>query len=170
MNIQDAAKILQLVGEITPKIAKAAYRKAAMEYHPDRNPAGAEMMKIINAAYDVLKDYTGNVSANEQGTETNNENYSEAVNTALNAIIHLAGLNIEICGAWVWVSGDTRTHREVLKVAGFKYASKKKCWYFRPSDWRSASRGAYSMDEIRDKYGSSKPVTVKNRYLKKSNS
>ena len=25
-----------------------------MTYHPDRNPAGAEMMKVINAAYDIL--------------------------------------------------------------------------------------------------------------------
>ena len=32
-----------------------------MKFHADRNLAGAEMMKIINAAYDVLKDYAGQI-------------------------------------------------------------------------------------------------------------
>ena len=41
MKIQDAAKILNVSGHVTPKDIKAAYRKAAMKYHPDRNPAGA---------------------------------------------------------------------------------------------------------------------------------
>ena len=48
-------------------------------------------------------------------------------------------------------------HRAELKAAGFRYASKKQRWYFRPEGWRSVSRGAFSMDDIRDKYGSSSP-------------
>lgn len=33
---------------------KKAYRQKALEYHPDRNPAGAEAFKHINAAYEAL--------------------------------------------------------------------------------------------------------------------
>jgi hypothetical protein len=47
--------------------------------------------------------------------------------------------------------------RDPTAVSRFKYASKKKSWYFRPDDWNSSSCGAYSMDDIRDKYGSAKP-------------
>ena len=43
-----------LSGELTEKDIKAAYRKAALKYHPDRNPLGAELMKAVNAAFDVL--------------------------------------------------------------------------------------------------------------------
>lgn len=72
MNIYDAAKVLDLTGDITPEDVKAAYKKAAMKFHPDINPAGGEMMKLVNAAYDVLKDHTGNfrkAEATEDGTD-----------------------------------------------------------------------------------------------------
>ena len=158
MKITDAAQILELSGSVTPQDVKRAYRSAAMKYHPDRNPAGAEMMKIVNAAYDVLKDYTGDIEHTDStGQAGERGSYPEALSEALNAVFGLEGLEIEICGAWVWLHGNTYTHRAALKETGFRYASKKKSWYFRPEDWRSSSRGQYSMDDIRDKYGSNRP-------------
>ena len=153
MKIIDAAEILGLSGEIDQAVVKTAYRQAAKQYHPDVNPAGAEMMQIVNAAYEALQDFTGTLEA----VEASAVSYPEAVNVALNAIIGLFGLDIEICGAWVWVSGATYAHRAALKTADFRYASKKQRWYFRPEGWRSSSRGKFSMDDIRDKYGSSAP-------------
>ena len=55
MNIREAAKLLNLTGDITPVIVKKAFLEAVKKYHPVRNPAGLEMMKFINAANDVLK-------------------------------------------------------------------------------------------------------------------
>ena len=152
MKTSDAAKILDLDGDITPETVKTAYKAAAMKYHPDRNPAGLEMMKIINVAYDTLKDFTGTIDA-----ELSDQNYPEALNTAINAIINLEGLLIEICGAWIWVTGNTREHKETLKANGYRFASKKKAWNFRPDNWKSASRGTTEMDSIRFKYGSQAP-------------
>ncbi len=146
----DAAKILGLSGNITPEIAKDAYRNACKKYHPDINPAGEEMMKLVNSAYSILQNFNSDVK--EQETE-----YGEQLNNALNAIINLSGLLIEICGAWVWVSGSTKDHKEALKDAGYKWASKKKSWYFRPTQYRSHARGQSSMEEIRAKYGTTKP-------------
>ena len=151
MKISDAAQLLNISGELTKEIIKKAYRKASFEFHPDRNPAGLEMMKAINEAYATLKDYEGTVEAS-QG------DYSAELNEALNKIIGLAGIEIEICGAWVWVTGDTKPHAKMLGRkeggAGFYYASKKKAWYYRPSDWKSKSRGNWSLNEIRTEHGS----------------
>ena len=119
MNIKDAARLLNITGTVTPAEIKKAYRKAAYQYHPDRNPAGADMMKLINNAYEVLKDFEGAIPDYEaQATD-----YPEALNAALNSIIGLAKLDIEICGAWVWVSGNTKQHKEILKQVGFNLDS-----------------------------------------------
>ena len=109
------------------------------------------MMQAVNQAYEALKDYSGMVEVDETQL-----NYGEELNDALNKIIHLSGLIIEICGAWVWVTGDTKPHSKELgkNGAGFFWAKKKKAWYFRPSDWKSASRGNWSLDDIRNGHGS----------------
>lgn len=146
INQRDAFKILGLTGVITPEIIKQAYRKASMKYHPDRNPSGKEMMQLINSAYEAIKNFSGKA-------EIASSNYSQLLSQALNQIINF-GLHIEICGAWVWVSGNTKLYKEQLKAAGFKWASKKQQWYYRPDDYKSKARGTWSMDQIRSKYGS----------------
>ena len=151
MNNLDAAKILNLSGELNPTTIKAAYRKACSLYHPDRNPHGKEMMQAVNSAYEVLKDFSGKLD-----NEGDDSNYCEALSGALSSIFGLAGLDIEVCGSWVWVSGETKSHKSALKEAGFKWAPKKKRWYFRPEGERTSSRGKYSMDDIRERHGSQK--------------
>ena len=158
MIIKDALSILSITGEYTPAIVKAAYRKACSVYHPDRNPAGLEMMKLVNQAYDVLRNESG-VVAESVGEDI--ASYGEEIFKALSAIMHL-NFDIEICGSWVWLHGDTKPHREVLKENGFKWAPKKMLWYFRPADYKSKNRGNWSMDQIRSSHGSEK-VTVKER-------
>jgi len=157
MTPRDAANILNISGLVTKQEIKLAYKRAAKQFHPDKNPAGLEMMKMVNAAWDVLKDFEGDIG--EQGVkDTSGHSYPEAVNEALQTIIDLVGIDIEICGAWVWVSGDTYQHKTILSEAQFRYAGKKKRWYFRPEDWQSSSRGTFTMTDIRDKYGSDTPA------------
>lgn len=95
--------------------------------------------------------FPGNVDAGVLG-------YSDLLNEALNKIIDLPGIEIEICGAWVWVTGDTKTHSKALgkNGAGFFWAKKKVAWYFRPSDWKSSSRGTWDLDRIRGEHGTQK--------------
>lgn len=166
MHIKDAAKILGLNGDITPEDVKKAFRKAAFLYHPDRNPAGHEMMKAVNEAYKTLKYYTGSVQHEADG-------YGEDLNRMINVAVALREesgnkITIELMGAWLWLTGETKPYSKLLNRstgAGFSYASKKKAWYYRPEDFKSRSRGKNSLDEIRGKYGSVNPNGGKNYYI-----
>lgn len=158
MNIYDAANILGLSGELNPQDIKAAYHAACKKYHPDINPVGAEMMKIVNEAYEALEDYTGEI-------ESEQIDYGDLLNDALNAISNRPTLFVEICGSWVWVTGETRTHKYTLKDAGFKWAAKKKAWYFRPEAFSSHSRGTKTLKEIREKYGSCRPYSTERNLI-----
>lgn len=150
---KDALSILGLQRNATREEIAAAYKTLIRKYHPDINPAGEQMTKLLNAARDALADY----DAEKAPQFETQANYGEDLAAAINAIIGLQGLEIEICGAWVWVGGDTRTHKDALKAAGYKWASQKKKWNYRPAGWKSASRGRVSMEQIRAKYGSVRP-------------
>ncbi len=59
MEFKDYYKILGLEPDATAEEIKRAYRKLALQYHPDRNPgdkAAEEKFKEINEAYQVLSD------------------------------------------------------------------------------------------------------------------
>jgi hypothetical protein len=157
MNKFEALQILGLTGEVSNEDIKLAYKHKAKEYHPDRNPAGAEVMKMINVAYDVVKNESDlNVFENQTMAD-----YPEALATALNAILAL-DLTIEICGLWIWVSGDTKLHKEALKEAGYRWAPKKKMWYYRPNQaksrkYRCNNKSEWDMNKIRETYDTSTP-------------
>lgn len=152
MKVNHAISILGIIeSEISEQILKKAYRTASRKYHPDLNPAGAEMMKLVNLANEALSALALPIR-NEEERAT----YGEEINRALNQIKHIPTLIIEICGAWVWVSGPTRENKEILKAAGFLFSGPKKMWYFRPTEEkrRRCHGDTLSIAEIRQKYGS----------------
>ena len=73
----------------------------------------------------------------------------------INSVIAMDGVELELCGLWLWLSGNTKPHKEEIKKLGFKWASKKKKWYWRP-EWyhRRGNRKEWDMTDIRSKYGS----------------
>jgi hypothetical protein len=154
MNYQEALNVLGLNGEITEDSVKKAFRKLALKYHPDRNPAGTEMMQMVNAAVDFVLANMGKFQGFTQGADA--YDYGELVNEVLNKLLAMNGLIIEVAGNWVWISGDTKTNKDELKALGCLWAPKKKMWYFRPAEHKcGGNRTQHSMDEIREKYGSS---------------
>ena len=153
-------------GCTTLDAAKARYKELAKAYHPDINPdAGDEAMQQINAQYDEVVKRLSRVSADgrTEATEQEARNAADlamAYREVIAKIIHLNGLNIELCGSWLWVSGDTYANREALKAAGLRYASNKKMWYWRPEDAACPrSRRGATMNDIRRKYGSDRIKT-----------
>lgn len=136
---------------------KKAYRKLAFQHHPDRG-GNLEIMKKINAEYEAMFKKLNIVSEAGESKYNLDDGFREMINK----IINLEGIDIEICGLWVWVSGNTKEHKEALKEAGFYWASKKKMWYWRPEEAKvKGSSGIKDMDYIRNMYGSESIKTAK---------
>ncbi|MEO3406818.1 J domain-containing protein [Mucilaginibacter sp. CAU 1740] len=143
---------------------KAQYKKLAKQFHPDLGGDTATMQEINkDYAFASAKAIKGENLSDE---ETENEILSsEAYRKAIEQIIHLDGISIELVGYWIWVTGSTYPVRATLKGAGFFFASKKQAWYFRIAEYKVSQSSGKSLDEIRTKYGSE----LLNEYRPKQN-
>lgn len=138
---------------------KKAYKAAAMKYHPDMGGDTATMQAInaeYTARFEVLKR-----SQNEQAAEDTTGKTRATAESAgdfiqiINALLKLDGLEIELCGRWLWIGGNTREHKEELKTAGCRWSSSKKLWSWHfAEDGQKWHRGTKTMNQIRSKYGS----------------
>lgn len=154
MNIQEALNIFGLSGDLTEKDIKTAYKKSALKYHPDRNPLGAELMKAVNAAFDFLMANIDKINQFQSADENARYDYSEELEKVLNILSGLSGVVYEVIGNWIWISGDTKEHKDTLKEMGCKWTAKKKQWFYRPEEHKSrCNRKEHSIDEIREMYG-----------------
>ena len=66
-----------------------------------------------------------------------------------------AGLHLEICGTWLWITVKTYQVKYALKSLGFRYSSNKLSWYYRQEDHRSPNQEPIPLEMIREKYGTS---------------
>ena len=69
-------------------------------------------------------------------------------------IVSLTGLKASITGTWLWISGDTKVHKELLKSLGLRFSSSKEQWYFTQKMPKGKFKGARKpFNEIVAKYG-----------------
>ena len=136
---------------------KKQYKKLALKHHPDVGGSDNEM-KEINAEYDTLFERLKNVHQTAEGTTyTSREETTETPDEfrdIINRLIKFDGIKIEICGSWIWVTGCTIEYREELKKMKFRWSKSKVAWYYHHEDYRKSTKRTYTLDEIRDLYGS----------------
>ena len=135
---------------------KKQYRALAQIHHPDCG-GNADTMKEINNEYDKLFPKLKNIHQNKDGETYTKENTETAdqFKDLITELMRMDNITIEVIGCFVWISGETKTHKEKLKEMRFRWHSKKSCWYLAPEDYKPRSRKDYSMDEIRTMYGTS---------------
>lgn len=142
---------------------KKQYYKLAKQYHPDTDTGSKEDFQALANEYEKLFDklLKGSNLTNE---ERENEIALDAnLRKVYESIMHLPGIEVELAGKWLWVSGQTYPIKDELKKADFRFASKKKMWYYPGVE--AAGRGNFSIQEIRQKYGSVKLQTEKQDLL-----
>lgn len=144
---------------------KKTYRRLALEYHPDLTGGTTEEeMKEINSEYEKAFERFKNVHSNDNSNKANqssNDTTSdynaaetpEMFRDIINGLIHCDGVQIDIVGSWVWLTGNTFAYKDTIKGLGFKWASKKKAWYWHSGEFTKRRHSKMSLDDIKNKYG-----------------
>lgn len=141
---------------------KKQYKKLVFANHPDKGGNVANMQEI-NSEYDILFSKLKNTHTTAEGktyeSKTETAETPEEFKNIIDVLIHLDGLNIEICGSWLWLTGNTMPHRETLKGLKFRWSKSKKAWYYHTADYKKTSNKTFTLDQIRDFYGSESIMT-----------
>ncbi|WP_298754829.1 J domain-containing protein [uncultured Arcobacter sp.] len=122
--------------------AKKIYKNLAKKLHPDVG-GSTELFKILNEVYNYILENGVNFSEDSE--------FDLELEKVISQILHYENIIIEVVGSWIWLQGNTRAIKEVLKDLGFKWASKKKMWYYGEMKGRNPKQK--SMDDIKAKYG-----------------
>lgn len=150
---------------LTNEAARSLYRKLARENHPDFG-GDLRIMQQINAEY---AEYQANTAAHEararqaaahaEGKKSaadfhDIDELAEILRAKVETLLNISPeLIVEVCGLWIWVTGETKKyHVEIKAVEGMRYAHDKQAWYFAAVP--SFNRQKRTMDEIRNMHGS----------------
>lgn len=138
---------------------KTMYKKLAISNHPDHGGT-TEAMQQINTEYSELFESLKNVHRSADGEtytarQDNDETAAEFIEI-IAKLVRLPGIIIELCGSWLWITGETRAVKDELKEIGFRWSKAKTAWYYHHGEYRKGSGKDMSLDDIRNKYGSTK--------------
>ncbi len=122
--------------------AKIVFKKLAKKLHPDVGGSNVEF-KLLNSIY---TDYLEN-----KIYFSSESKFDLELEKVISQILHFDDLVIEVVGSWIWLSGDTKPIKDKLKELSFKWASKKKQWYY--GEMKGRNPNQKSLDEIKSKYG-----------------
>ena len=153
---------------------KKEYFKLAKKHHPDIG-GDVSIMQMINNAYEKMFNYLKSKIDYTKFTEGEiPKNYTYKAETSndymeiISKIVHMPNITIEICGYWIWVNGNTKEYKEIFKSNGFKWSGNKFAWYWKPQGYVKRGKKVFSMDEIRNTFGSKIIEGVKRNTLNPS--
>lgn len=151
---------------------KAMYKRLAMQNHPDLG-GSTETMQEINTEYETLFSRLKNVHRNASGEQytADNDNDETAADFVdiIDKLIKLPGIIVELCGSWLWITGETRAVKDELKAIGFRWSSNKKAWYYHKGEYSKRGSKKCSLDDIRDMYGSQRYDSANRQQLASAN-
>jgi hypothetical protein len=160
---------------LTVADVKAKYRRLAFKTHPDVHPHeqfdkwNAEMQSLNGAYFIECQKRDGEVFTGDDQREHTyryNENTEAGVVAAVARTIRAKlpdHITVTIVGIYVWVEGTRREDveaRAILKGDGedsptdrFYWHSKRRAWYWKPSNYRARYNRSASLDDLKSYYG-----------------
>ncbi len=145
--------------------AKSLYRNLARQHHPDMGGSTATMQAInadyafFQANYTRTSERARQQQAHAEGKKTaadyhDLDEVAEVLRVKIESLLNISPeIFVELCGLWIWVTGETKKHKDAISaIPGMRYAPEKKAWYY--PGVPSFNRTRRSMDEIRNMHGS----------------
>ena len=135
--------------------AKSLYKKLCFKLHPDVSGYdSAEEFRAMQNQFEAFKPQTEKYFSEF-------EQWSAADYMAIiEELLKIPYLEIELIGSFIWVGGETKGAKDRIKAIKndlykpAQWHAKKLLWYFAPSDYRKFSKKEFSIDELRNAYGS----------------
>jgi hypothetical protein len=131
MRLKDAFRILQ---PSTPTYA--ALRQALQNYQEKYPEEREDLLNIGKQAFQVLleKDVYWFCDFDTLQAEiASSVPLDEVISDLHQKVSQWPGVDVEIRGIWLWISGETAGREDQLTALGFQYSEKKKQWYWRPA-------------------------------------
>lgn len=152
----------------TPAEINRVYKTLSAVFHPD-NGGTVEAFQELNAQRtaalaalehseavpaEVLELPASTLYLPEKSETTTS--LVQALKDLIDKAQTIPGVHLELCGSWLWATGETKPVKDDLKNLGFRWSHNKAAWYWRDPSKPYHRRGKrrFSMDEIRDRHGS----------------
>lgn len=149
---------------------RSEFRRLCLKLHPDKNPKEqaehyTELFKEMTAEYEIfLEWFIPKANAyNEQKAKQENKDYwttftfeqESEIGKMIVKLMQFKGIIIDVCGTWLWLSGDTKPYKDRLgkNGLGFKWANQKQKWHWTPYEWKKKNHKVLPMEKIYELYG-----------------
>ena len=135
------------------------FHNRCVELHPDKGGDHAAFIRM-KEEYDRLIQRAAAGEALGAAADNRQARYTfageQALAEAIERFARVPGIVLELCGSWLWCTGDTMPVHERLKALGARFSRKKTAWYFSPymgtgKKYRPKFR---DMQGVRDRFGS----------------
>lgn len=143
----------------TAEAGKQLYRELVRKFHPDNGGSGEEI-KEINTEFktwwvrykDIHTAKDGTTYKSAEATQETAEDFIDIINN----LSTIPNISVEICGSWLWISGNTYPVRTQLSSFGCRWSKGKKKWYWTTDEYTKVRYKTPTMAQIRQMYGSQK--------------
>ena len=131
---------------------RQAYLRQVIRLHPNRHEED-EALYWREQFLQMCAEYE--ISLKKLGAAAGSKTEENTLKEKIDAIVGFAGVEINIAGCWLWLSGDSYPYRHNLSLLGFRWSKKKKAWYWGLTMRKGGRVKAKhrNLDEIYEAYG-----------------